>query len=144
MKEVPTGGHRFVGPEELLVEDAERGSIEWVSREEVTDAQQIMIARVEMEPGQTHSFHFHPRREEVIYVLEGELEQWIEGEKRILGPGDIAHIPTEVIHATFTLDKPVKFLAILSPSQFGGDKVEFMEDVSDKEPWKSYMENRDK
>ncbi len=126
-----------------MVEDAERGSIEWLSRAEVTNADQLMIARVVMEPGQNHGFHYHPRREEAIYVLEGKLEQWIEGEKRVLGPGDVAHIPTEVVHATFTLpDTTVTFLAILSPSQFGGDEVEFMIDVSDQEPWAGYLANR--
>lgn len=143
MAEEKQAGHRFVGKAELLVEDAERGSIEWVSKAEVTDAQQLMIARVTMEPGQFHGFHFHPRREEAIYVIEGQLEQWVEGEKRILGPGDVAHIPVEMVHATFTLpDAPVTFLAILSPAQFGGDEVEFMIDVSEKEPWAGYLAAR--
>lgn len=132
-----------MGKEELLVEDAERGSIEWLSKAEVTDAEQLMIARVVMEPGQNHGFHYHPRREEVIYVLDGRLEQWVEGEKRILGPGDVAHIPIEVVHATFTLpDTPVTFLAVLSPAQFGGEEIEFMVDVSEKEPWAGHMAER--
>lgn len=142
MAERKQRGHRFVGKAELMVEDAERGSIEWLSRAEVTDAQQLMIARVTMEPGQVHGFHIHPRREEAVYVIEGKLEQWIEGNSRILGPGDVAHIPAEMVHATFTLDEPVTFLAILSPSQFGGDEVEFMEDVSAQEPWASHMAKR--
>jgi quercetin dioxygenase-like cupin family protein len=142
MKAMPAGGHRFVGPEELLVEAAERGSIEWISHATVTDAQQIMIARAVMEPGQMHSFHYHHRREEVIYVLEGQLEQWIGEESQILGPGDMAHIPADMVHATFTLDAPVKFLAILSPCQFPGEEVAFMQGVDDQEPWKSLLAAR--
>jgi quercetin dioxygenase-like cupin family protein len=142
MKERPEGGYRFVGAGESLVEVAERGSIDWISHAKVTDAQQIMIARAVMEPGQMHSFHCHPRREEVIYVLEGRFEQWVGEESRILGPGDMAHIPAGMVHATFTLDAPVKFLAILSPCQFAGEEVELTIDVDDQEPWKSHLAKR--
>lgn len=136
-------GYRFVGKTELLVEEADRGSIEWLSKREVTGADNLMIARVTMEPGQIHGFHYHPRREEAIYVLEGQLEQWVEGQKRILGPGDVAHIPTEIVHATFTLpETPVTFLAILSPAQFGDEEVEFMVDVSHQQPWAGYLAAR--
>ena len=144
MKEMPAGGHRFVGPEELLVEAAERGSIEWISHATVTDAQQIMIARVMMEPGQHHTFHYHHRREEVIYVLAGRLEQWVGEESRILGPGDMCHIPADMIHATFTLDEPVHFLAILSPCQFPGEEVPFMHGVDAEEPWATILADRAK
>lgn len=132
-----------MGPDELLVENAVRGSIEWISHREVTDARQLMIARVEMEPGQFHGFHYHPRREEIIYVLEGRLEQWVGEDHRMLGPGDLAHIPAEHIHATFTLpDTPVRFLAILSPCQFDEGEVEFMVDVAGQQPWAKWMESR--
>ena len=33
-------------------------------------------------PGKCHDFHRHPGQEEVIYVLEGTIEQWLEQEKR--------------------------------------------------------------
>lgn len=135
--------NRFIDSTNLLIEAAERGSIEWMSKAEVTGAQQLMIARVEMEPGQMHGFHYHPQREEAIYVLEGRLEQWIEGESKILGPGEVAHIPADMVHATFTLpDTPVKFLAILSPCQFESGEVEFMFDVSDQSPWREHLASR--
>ena len=31
--------------------------------------------------GGSHPFHTHPGQEEVIWVLEGRIEQWIEQEK---------------------------------------------------------------
>ena len=31
-------------------------------------------------PGKAHPFHIHPGQEEVIYVLEGPIEQWVESE----------------------------------------------------------------
>ena len=65
-------------------------------------------------PGGGHNFHKHPNQEEVIYVVEGEIEQWVDQEKRRLGPGDSAFIPADMVHASFNVsDQPAKFLAIL-------------------------------
>jgi quercetin dioxygenase-like cupin family protein len=58
-------------------------------------------------PGKSHDFHRHPNQEEVIYVLEGQVEQWVEREHRLLGPGDAVVIPTAVVHASFNIgDEP--------------------------------------
>ena len=79
-------------------------------------------------------FHTHPELEEMIYVLAGEVEQWVEKEKRILKPGDAAHIPAGVVHATFNVSKSdATILAILSP---GASQGPFMVDVSGESPWK--------
>ena len=32
--------------------------------------------------GKCHDFHRHPGQEEVIYVIEGTIEQWLEQEKQ--------------------------------------------------------------
>jgi quercetin dioxygenase-like cupin family protein len=71
----------------------------------------------------------------MIYVLKGEVEQWVEQEFRILKAGESAHIPAGLVHATFNSSKEdATILAILSP---GDSKGPFMVDVSDQEPWKS-------
>ena len=46
-------------------------------------------------PGKGHDFHRHPGQEEVIYVLEGTIEQWVESESRTLTAGDAVVIPAE-------------------------------------------------
>ena len=33
-------------------------------------------------PGKAHPFHFHPGQEEVIYVIEGTIEQWVRPSRR--------------------------------------------------------------
>ena len=66
-------------------------------------------------------------------MLAGEVEQWIEREKRILKPGDAAHIPAGIVHATFNSSKAdATILAILSP---GASQGPFMVDVSGVSPW---------
>ncbi len=107
----------------------------WLSRPEVTEAVGLQVCRATFAPGESHSFHTHPELEEVIYVLEGEIEQWVEGESRRLKPGESAHIPKGIVHATFNpTARDAVILAILSPAASNGP---FMVDVSDQEPWRS-------
>jgi quercetin dioxygenase-like cupin family protein len=88
-----------------------------------------------MPPGKGHAFHRHPEMEEIIYILEGEAEQWVEREKRLLRAGDTAHIPTGLVHGTYNAsDAPLRFLAILSPAKIAGPALV---DVSHEEPWRS-------
>jgi quercetin dioxygenase-like cupin family protein len=80
------------------------------------NAKDLMVLDVIIYPGKGHSFHRHPRQEEVIYVLEGEVEQWIEGEKRVLTPGDSAFIDKGLVHASFNRGQQnSRILAILGP-----------------------------
>jgi quercetin dioxygenase-like cupin family protein len=86
--------------------------------------------------GKCHDFHRHPGQEEVIYVLEGTIEQWLEQEKLVLSAGDSVVIPASAVHATFNDgDAPAKILAILSPSV--GEDGYGVEDVAGNEPWAS-------
>ena len=39
-------------------------------------------------PRKGHNFHYHSNQEEVLYVVSGTVEQWLERERRTLGPGD--------------------------------------------------------
>ena len=87
-------------------------------------------------PGKSHAFHRHPNQEEVIYVLDGELEQWVEDERRLLQAGDAVVVPAAVVHASYNVsDRPVKILAVLSPCV--GDEGYEVEELADVEPWRS-------
>ncbi len=126
---------RFVTAAEMEVEELPWGPHEWLSRPGLVDAEQLLLVRVHMPPRQAHKFHRHPEMEEIIYVLEGVAEQWVDREKRILGPGEIAHIPKDVVHGTYNIgDSTLRFLAILSPAKITGPPLI---DMSEEEPWKS-------
>ena len=71
----------------------------WLSQPDLTDTKQLTLVRVRMRPGAGHQFHYHPAREEIIYVLDGVAEQWVDREKRRLKAGEIAFIPKNVVHA---------------------------------------------
>ena len=41
--------------------------------------------------------------DEIIYLLSGEMEQWVEKEKRILKPGDSAYIQRGIVHGCYNM-----------------------------------------
>jgi quercetin dioxygenase-like cupin family protein len=73
-------------------------------------------------------------------VLQGQAEQWVGQERRMLGPGDVAHIPAGMVHATYNChSEPLVFLAILSPAKLPDALAAVPDptDVSTQEPWAS-------
>lgn len=126
---------RFVGAEEVQVEHLPWGAHEWLSRPGLTGADHLLLVRVRMPAGKGHAFHRHPAMEEIIYVISGRAEQWVERVSRLLDPGDTAHIPTGLVHGTWNAGaEPLVFLAILSPARVDGPALV---DVSEEEPWRS-------
>ena len=129
------GSRRFVTAGELIADEVPWGRNEWLSRLDVTGGDHLMLCRVHVPPGAGHAFHKHPELDEIIYVISGRVEQWVDQERRDLAPGEIAHIPMGVVHASFNAgNEMLTLLAILSPGRCSG---EFVVDVSGEEPWAS-------
>lgn len=130
------GKGRFLTAEEITREYPEWGSLGWASRPEDTGSKNLVIIEVTLAPGQGHNFHKHPNQEEIIYMIDGKVEQWIRDKKQIIKNGDVAFIPQDTVHASFNeFEKDMKILAILGPAI--GDAGYELEDVSEEEPWKS-------
>ena len=126
---------RFITPANLQTEPSPWGPHEWLCRPGLTDADKLLMVRVLMPVGTAHQFHRHPTMEEIIYVISGTAEQWVDREKRLLGPGDMAHIPMDVVHGTYNAGADtLVFLAILSPAKFEGPALV---DVHEEEPWRT-------
>ena len=68
---------RFVTSAKARVEFAPWGKHWWLSQPGLTETKQLTLVRVRMRPGAGHQFHYHPAREEIIYVLDGVAEQWV-------------------------------------------------------------------
>lgn len=126
---------RFISGADVVRETMPWGPHEWFSRPGLTAATNLQLVRVTMPPGRAHAFHRHPCFEELLYCLEGECEQWVGREKRLLRPGEVVHVPRDEVHGTYNVSNaPVKFLAILSEAKFDGPAVI---DMSGEPPWKS-------
>lgn len=125
--------HVFLSEIEALKEDYKGRTNFWLCRPEIADASDLQLCRAVIPAGEGHDFHTHPELEEIIYVLSGEVEQWVEQQRRVLKPGEIAHIPRGIVHASFNSSREdAVILAILSPAATKGP---FLVDVSSQEPW---------
>ncbi len=109
--------------------------VEWLARPGMVEAKHLLLVRATFPPGEAHNYHFHPVHEEILYVLEGEMTQYVGEEHRVLKAGELAHIPAGLPHATYnTGSGTLRFLAILSPTGASGPDVV---DCFHEEPWKT-------
>ncbi len=126
-------GFKLAG--DVKTEILDWGQSRWLSTPLVNGAEHLVVIDVTLSPGGGHDFHKHPDQEEVIYVVSGTVEQWVDREKRMLGPGDSAHIPAGVVHASFNTGKSdAKLVAILGPCV--GESGYQLVDVAAEAPWK--------
>ena len=127
---------RFMLSAETPPEELDWGSLRWMSHPPSTEAKQLTVIEVTLSSGKGHDFHKHPDQEEVIYVIDGSVEQWLDQEKRILGPGDSVFIDADVVHASFNVGaSEAKLLAILGPCV--GEGGYELVDVAGEAPWNS-------
>ncbi|MDQ6730102.1 MAG: cupin domain-containing protein [Actinomycetota bacterium] len=127
---------RFITAGDIVRDSFEWGESGWISRPSLTGSTALCVMDVMLKPGGGHGFHRHPDQEEVIWVREGRIEQWLEQSKRELGPGEAVYIPRDVVHASFTVgDAEAKISVILSPT--AGEDGYSVIDVFEDEPWAS-------
>jgi quercetin dioxygenase-like cupin family protein len=127
---------KFVIASETTPEVLDWGKLAWLSNPQNTGAGQLTVIGVGLAPGKGHDFHKHPDQEEVIYVVAGKVEQWIDRDKRILVPGDSAFIPAGMVHASFNIgDGNASMVAILGPCV--GETGYELVDVAGEAPWKT-------
>ena len=125
---------KFVIAKETTPEVLEWGRLGWLSHPPSTGARQLTVIDVTLAPGKGHNFHKHPDQEEMIYLVAGKVEQWVDREKRILGAGDSAFLPAGTVHASFNVgDSDAKIVAILGPC-VGPGGYELV-DVAGETPW---------
>jgi quercetin dioxygenase-like cupin family protein len=132
--------HKFISQADLQPNDMDFGRLSFLSHPSTTGAKHLTILSVSVLPGKGHDFHYHPNQEEVIHVLAGMVEVWVEREKRILGPGDSVFVPPGVIHGAFNAGSDeARVLPILGPSV--GDMGIEIVDVSGEAPWNTLRAN---
>ena len=126
----------------LTAADAKHISLPWCQVEEFVTvenaaSEDLILCRATFPPNEAHLFHYHPGREEIIYVLEGVAEQWVGEEKKRLGPGEMALIPAGLPHMTLNPGPgTLKFLAILNNAR-GSEPM--VVDCFNEEPWVSHF-----
>jgi len=74
----------------------------------------VLVNHVHFAPGTEAPTHVH-EEEQVVVVVDGEFEFWIDGESRTLRRGDIAVVPPWVSHGARTHDSECLEIDIFSP-----------------------------
>lgn len=126
---------KFITANEVEREQLEWGELGWISRPPLTGAAHVTAIEVTLKPGFGHNFHLHPNQEEVIYVMSGAIEQWLETEKQMLTAGDAVFIAAGVVHASFNVGSvPARLMVTLGPCDGDGGYVSV--EVGDEAPWR--------
>lgn len=125
---------KFVTRSVVQTTQLDWGTTAFLSNPATTGAGLLTVMEVVLSPGKGHNFHKHPDQEEVITVVKGRIEQWLEDKRQELGPGESVFIPADVVHASFNLDAgPTSLLVVLGPC-VGESGYEVVE-VADQAPW---------
>lgn len=132
----------FFPQDALHREPVAQGLNEWINYPSV-DAQcpGLFAARATIAPGMGHDFHLHPGREEIIYVLQGAIEQWVGRERRILRAGDTALVPAGRVHASFNVGATEAVLFVVLTPAASDEPLAI--DVSAEAPWNTLRAESD-
>jgi mannose-6-phosphate isomerase-like protein (cupin superfamily) len=85
---------------------------------------QQSLAEARVAPGLRTTPHYHPRTEEIYYILEGTGLMRIGSETQAVGPGDAIAIPPGAVHTIrSTGESTLKFLCCCAPGYEHSDTV---------------------
>lgn len=87
---------------------------EGVSRR-VFSGKNIMLSFVAAKPGMEPNPHSHAH-DQIIFLLEGEMELWVDNEKHVMRAGEVVHVPPGTEHFSNVLTEDgVLILDVFSP-----------------------------
>jgi mannose-6-phosphate isomerase-like protein (cupin superfamily) len=74
----------------------------------------VMLTYFEVQPHKSFAAHSHAS-EQITMVLEGELHFETNGKVRIVRENEVIAIPSDVVHAVFTREKPARAVDAWAP-----------------------------
>ncbi len=69
--------------------------------------------------GEGPPLHMHPNEEQFTLILEGQLHYILGDEDKVVGPGDMIHIPRFTNHRSRAVNGEATFFTVKSPSGSG-------------------------
>ncbi len=76
--------------------------------------EQVLLCRVQYEPGKQVPWHAHEDTEQVMFVIDGEVEMTIEDETKTLAVGDVVVVNRGLRHKLYS-EGGVTFMEALAP-----------------------------
>lgn len=96
-------------------EPADFGSVHWVSRGGDPPGAEMTVGVAVFAAGKSNVEHIHPNCEEVVFVLDGQVEHTLGGQRTILRAGDLIVVPRDVPHRLINRsDAPARCLIVFS------------------------------
>jgi len=90
----------------------------------VCDLKNQSLAHATLSPGQKTERHFHPRAEEIYFVLRGRALMEVDGQTRELKEGDAVAIPSGAKHHVENIgDGELEFLCCCAPAYSHDDTI---------------------
>ena len=102
---------------QALVTDWEKVTSEEPSpgiRRQMVIGENVMMVRFTFEPFLVTPEHTHPH-EQMTIVVKGKVKFTIEGDVKIVSPGDVLYFPPHNRHGATMLDEEVVLIDIFSP-----------------------------
>jgi quercetin dioxygenase-like cupin family protein len=75
----------------------------------------VAILEDTLERGKLTPLHAHPESDEIVYVLEGEILVYADGNPRTVGAGGVVVNPRGVPHAFVVTSERARILAVITP-----------------------------
>ncbi len=63
--------------------------------------------------------HFHPHEEQFILMMSGAMRMRVGDETRLIGAGDLIHVPRNAVHGIHITQGPAVFFTCKSPAGDG-------------------------
>jgi quercetin dioxygenase-like cupin family protein len=89
----------------------------------IVEGDRMLVARLELRVGCSVERHSHPN-EQISVVLSGRLRWLVDedpGREVIVGPGEVLHLPANVIHGVEVLEDAVVLDLLSPPGAMGVD-----------------------
>lgn len=94
-----TDSFRLRQPHEAVIERFDWGELRWYANGAMGNAAGVAVGRCVLRPGCANPMHYHPNCEEVLFVLEGRIEHYVEGPGWMtMEPGSTITIAPNVRH----------------------------------------------
>jgi quercetin dioxygenase-like cupin family protein len=91
----------------------------WTKLTSAETGGQFLVAEIETQPGFGPPYHIHEREDELFYILSGEVEFLVDGEKLLAKAGDTVFGPRNVPHRFQGAgNAPARMLVTVTGSNF--------------------------
>ena len=81
---------------EVITEDW--GTLSWVASKPLGNAEGLTVGCATIKPGKTNPRHRHPKSEEVLYLLKGQIKHSLDDKIITMSAGDVITIAPGVFH----------------------------------------------